>query len=808
MKVSQQVQAIFNAAYNEAKLRGHEYLTPEHILYASLSFEQVRSILEACEADIEHIKLGMEAYFEQKIPAVKDQEPIQTAGFQSVIERAVLQSQGSGKLEVGIPEILVSLFDEERNYSAYYLRKAGVNRLHLLEVISHGLDVDLSEPSGDSQEAHGASDETDPADAGPFSAPDDGEKDEQGGRQKPRTTLRAGALDKFTTDLTKAAREGQLEPVIGREAEIERTVQVLCRRLKNNPIHVGDAGVGKTAITEGLAQRIVAGKVPPKIRDYTIYSLDMGSIIAGTKFRGDFEERIKRVVDELLKKEKVILFIDEIHTIVGAGAVSGGSMDASNLLKPALTSGKLRCIGSTTYDEYNKFFDKDRALSRRFQKIDIVEPTVGEAIEILKGLKPKYEEYHNVVYSDEAIELSAKLSAQFITERRLPDKAIDVIDEAGAWARIRAYKAADKAAADKAKIAEATPNEEKGADPESVAADHNDDSAMETLAIGRPEIEIVVAKIARIPEKSVSQGERDRLATLEFDLKASVFGQDTAIEAVAKAVKRGRAGFRAPDKPVANFLFVGPTGVGKTELARRLADTLGVALHRFDMSEYQEKHTVSRLIGSPPGYVGYEEGGLLTDAIRKTPHAVVLLDEIEKAHPDVYNILLSIMDYATLTDNQGRKADFRNVVLIMTSNAGAREIGKPMIGFGERAFTEAAIDEAVQKAFTPEFRNRLDAVVRFGRLPEPVIERIVAKALDDFRVQLADKKVTLEATEACIKKLAEIGYSDEFGARNVNRVVEDKVKSWFVEAVLFGKLKDGGAAKADVKDGEIVIAVV
>ena len=414
-------------------------------------------------------------------------------------------------------------------------------------------------------------------------------------------------------------------------------------------------------------------------------------------------------------------------------------------------------------------------------------------------------EYHNVVYSDEAIELSAKLSAQFITERRLPDKAIDVIDEAGAWARIRAYKAADEAADAKAKTSEPTSEGAEAADPK--AADAGD-AASDTLAIGRPEIEIVVAKIARIPEKSVSQGERDRLATLEADLKASVFGQDAAIDAVAKAVKRGRAGFRAPDKPVANFLFVGPTGVGKTELARRLADTLGVALHRFDMSEYQEKHTVSRLIGSPPGYVGYEEGGLLTDAIRKTPHAVVLLDEIEKAHPDVYNILLSIMDYATLTDNQGRKADFRNVVLIMTSNAGAREIGKPMIGFGERAFTEAAIDDAVQKAFTPEFRNRLDAVVRFGRLPEPVIERIVGKALDDFRAQLADKKVTLEATDACIKKLAELGYSDEFGARNVNRVVEDKVKTWFVDEVLFGRLKDGGAAKADVKDGEIVIGVV
>jgi len=808
MKVNQQVQAIFNAAYNEAKLRGHEYLTPEHILYASLSFEQVRSILEACDADIEHIKVGMEAYFEQKIPAVKDQEPIQTAGFQSVIERAVLQSQGSGKTEVGIPEILVSLFDEERNYSAYYLRKAGVNRLHLLEVISHGLDVDLSEAeSGEDAGARPA----DGAASGPFTAPGEEDDDEGGVRQKPRATVRAGALDKFTTDLTKAAREGRLEPVIGRDSEIERTVQVLCRRLKNNPIHVGDAGVGKTAITEGLAQRIVDGKVPPRLRDYTIYSLDMGSIIAGTKFRGDFEERIKRVVDELLKKEKAILFIDEIHTIVGAGAVSGGSMDASNLLKPALTSGKLRCIGSTTYDEYNKFFDKDRALSRRFQKIDIVEPTVGEAIEILKGLKSKYEEYHDVVYSDEAIEMAARLSAQFITERRLPDKAIDVIDEAGAWARIRAYKAEEAAPGVADTPAAEVPPAEAGAEAAETATagaeGSSEPTATKTLAIGRAEIETVVAKIARIPEKSVTQGERDRLVSLETDLKACVFGQDSAVEMVAKAVKRGRAGFRAADKPVANFLFVGPTGVGKTELARRLADTLGVALHRFDMSEYQEKHTVSRLIGSPPGYVGYEEGGLLTDAIRKTPHAVVLLDEIEKAHPDVYNILLSIMDYATLTDNQGRKADFRNVVLIMTSNAGARDIGKPMIGFGDRAFTEAAIDDAVQKAFTPEFRNRLDAVVRFGRLPEPVIERIVRKSLDDFRAQLTDKKVTLAVTEACVKKLAELGYSDEFGARNVNRVVEDKIKTWFVDEVLFGRLKDGGAAEADIRDGEIVIDI-
>jgi len=774
VKVSQEVQAIFNAAYNEAKLRSHEYLTPEHILYAALSFEQVRSILEACDADVEQLRKGMEAYFEQKIPQVKNAEPVQTAGFQSVIERAVLQSQAAGKEEVEVADVLVSLYDEERNYSAYYLRKSGVKRLQLLEVISHGY-------TGDSESFEEEEDED--------------EEDEEGRAEreerKPRPSGRVNPLERFASDLTKAAREGRLEPVIGRDAEIERTVQVLCRRLKNNPIHVGDAGVGKTAITEGLAQRIVAGNVPPRLRDYTIYALDMGALLAGTKFRGDFEERVKRVVDELLKKDKVILFIDEIHTIVGAGAVSGGSLDASNLLKPALTSGKLRCIGSTTYDEYNKYFEKDRALSRRFQKIDIVEPTQGETIEILKGLRPKYEEYHNVRYSDEALELAVRLSAQYITERRLPDKAIDVIDEAGAWARMNAYKRSRDSAED------GRPSEEASAKSEASA----------TLDISAREIETVVAKIARIPERSVSMSEKDKLATLESALKSDVFGQDRAIEAVVKAVKRSRAGFRAPDKPVANFMFVGPTGVGKTELARQLARHMGIALHRFDMSEYQEKHTVSRLIGSPPGYVGYEEGGLLTDAIRKTPHAVVLLDEIEKAHPDVFNILLQIMDYATLTDNQGRKADFRNVILIMTSNAGAREIGKSLIGFGERVMTDAALSEAVERAFTPEFRNRLDAVVRFDNLPPEIIERIVVKAIDEFRVQLAEKKVELETTPELIRYLAEKGYSREFGARNIGRLVEDKIKTFFVDEVLFGRLAEGGKAKADLVDGEVSITV-
>jgi ATP-dependent Clp protease ATP-binding subunit ClpA len=772
VKVSQEVQAIFNAAYNEAKLRNHEYLTPEHILYASLSFDQVRSILEACEADVEQLRRGMEAYFEQKIPQVKNTEPVQTAGFQSVIERAVLQSQAAGKEEVEVADVLVSLYDEERNYSAYYLRKSGVKRLQLLEVISHG--------EGPEGELFEEEDEEE----------DEEEAREEPGDRKPRAVGRMNPLERFASDLTKSAREGKLEPVIGREAEIERTVQVLCRRLKNNPIHVGDAGVGKTAITEGLAQRIVAGNVPPRLRDYTIYALDMGALLAGTKFRGDFEERVKKVVDALLQQDKSILFIDEIHTIVGAGAVSGGSLDASNLLKPALTSGKLRCIGSTTYDEYNKFFEKDRALSRRFQKIDIVEPTQGETVEILKGLRSKYEEYHKVRYSDEAIELAVRLSAQYITERRLPDKAIDVIDEAGAWARINAYKTGTDS------------SPQQGADGSAAAT-----TETATLDISPKEIEVVVAKIAHIPERSVSTSEKDKLGSLEADLKKEVFGQDRAIEAIVKAVKRSRAGFRAPDKPVANFLFVGPTGVGKTELARQLAARMGISLHRFDMSEYQEKHTVSRLIGSPPGYVGYEEGGLLTDAIRKTPHAVVLLDEIEKAHPDVYNILLSIMDYATLTDNQGRKADFRNVILIMTSNAGARDIGKSMIGFGERAMTDSALTEAVERAFTPEFRNRLDAIVRFDNLPPEVIERIVVKNLDEFRVQLAEKKVTLETTAALITYLAEKGYSREFGARNIGRLVEDKIKTFFVDEVLFGRLAEGGKAVADLVDGEVSISV-
>jgi ATP-dependent Clp protease ATP-binding subunit ClpA len=752
MKVSSHVQAIINAAYNEARIRNHGYLTPEHILYAALAFDEVQGALASCGANTEQIRHGIENYFEQKIPVASPrEEPTQTVGFHSVIERAVLQSRSAQKEMIDLADILVSLYDEERNHSAFYLRKAGVKRLDLLEVLSHGHGAGMADyskvPDGEDGRYRNLPDE---------------EIAEPG--QKIKASKKT-ALERFASDLTALARDNKLEPFIGREEELDRTVQVLCRRLKNNPLHVGDSGVGKTAVTEGLAQRIVAGNVPDTLKDFSILALDMGALIAGTKYRGDFEERVKRVVEELLKKEKVILFIDEIHTLVGAGAVSGGAMDASNMLKPALTSGRLRCIGSTTHEEYGKFFDKDRALSRRFQKIDINEPSEADAIAILNGLKSKYEDFHKVRYSDSAVEAAVKLSAQFITERRLPDKAIDVIDEAGAFARIRA-----------------------------------DQTVTETIEIGLPVIETVISKIARIPERSVGESEKDRLRILESKLKEKIFGQDNAIETVAKAVKRSRAGFRSEGKPVANFLFAGPTGVGKTELARQLADIMGIAMFRFDMSEYQEKYTISRLIGSSPGYIGYEDGGQLTDSVRKQPHAVVLLDEIEKAHPDIFNILLQIMDYATLTDNQGRKADFSNVILIMTSNAGAREIGKELIGFGERIQDDSVVDSAVERIFTPEFRNRLDAVVRFSHLSREIMLSIVRKEIDLFAAQLAEKKVSLTVTDACLDKLAEEGYSKEFGARNASRIIEEKIKSFFVDEVLFGKLSEGGSAAVDWKD--------
>jgi ATP-dependent Clp protease ATP-binding subunit ClpA len=757
MKVSEDVQSILNAAYLDAKNRKHEFLLPEHILYASLFFDSTRKIVSLCGADPEAMKNELQSYFEDKVPVVEDQEPVQSLGFQGVIERAVFHTEASSSKILEVGDLLVSILDEKESFGSFYLQKYGVSRYSLLSIISQPLEetVEGDEPLSGSPEGE----ET-----------EEGETEAEEGKGKKKRK----ALDAYTRELTEAAREGRLEPLIGREDVLERTIQVLCRRLKNNPVLVGDPGVGKTAVAEGLASRIASEEVPALLRDYRVFSLDMGSLLAGTRFRGDFEERLKMIIKELEQEEKVILFIDEIHTIVGAGATSGGSMDASNLLKPALMTGKIRCMGSTTYDEYKKFFERDRALSRRFQRIEINESSPDETYQILLGLRERYEEHHNVRYTDAALRTAVDLSHQYINDRHLPDKAIDVIDEAGAYTRIMAFR-------------------------EKVEND-------EVKEVGEDLVEKVISKIAMIPERTVSVTETDRLKSLDADLKGRIFGQDDAVDAVVQAVKRSRAGFKGPDKPVASFLFVGPTGVGKTELARQLADLLGIHLHRFDMSEYQEKHTVSRLVGSPPGYVGYEEGGLLTDAIRKTPHAVLLLDEIEKAHQDIFNILLQVLDYATLTDNAGRKADFRNVIIIMTSNAGAREIGKPMIGFGDRNVTEQAISDAVERAFSPEFRNRLDRIVSFGKLDTRVVLNIVDKEIDAFREQLREKGVEIVLTEACREYLAREGYSPEYGARNIARLVSDKIKHYFVDAVLFGDLSKGGKAVADFIDGEVVIS--
>ncbi len=751
MRVNQEVQDVLNAAYQEAKQRSHEYLTPEHVLYAALHFEYPREVLIECGAEPDAVRNEIDEHLKTRVPSVDDVEPTQSVSFHNVIERAVFHTQNASKDEVDLGDILVSIFDEDESFGSYFLRKSGISRLNLLETISHGVQPDDFED-------------------GEVDAEDDEEESTGTGRK------RKDPLEQFTDNLTQLAADGKLEPVIGRDDIIERTVQVLCRRLKNNPVLLGDPGVGKTAIAEGLAQRIADESVPALLKSYTIFSLDMGRVLAGTRYRGDFEERMKQVISALQKREKVILFIDEIHTIVGAGAVSGGAMDASNMLKPALSAGDIRVIGSTTYEEYKKYFEKDRALSRRFQKIEVPEPSEEDAYQILMGLRSKYEDYHHVRYSDDALHAAVNLSALYITDRHLPDKAIDVMDESGAFMRMKTFRE----------------GEEEG-DP---------------VTILEGDIEKVVSKIAKIPERTVNASEGARLQNLESDLQNVVFGQDSAIRLVVDAVKRSRAGFRKGDKPVASFLFVGPTGVGKTELARQLSETLGVGMHRFDMSEFQEKHTVSRLLGSPPGYIGYEEGGMLTDVVRKTPHCVLLLDEIEKAHQDIFNVLLQAMDYATITDNTGRKADFRNAIIIMTSNAGAREIGKPMIGFGQRSVTNQAIDDAVERIFSPEFRNRLDKVVVFNALGQDITENIVLKEINEFREQLAEKQVTLELTDEALSWLAERGYSEEFGARNISRLIEEKIKSYFVDEVLFGSLARGGTARAEVVDDDVVVRTI
>ena len=753
MKISGNLNRIIMAAYAEANVRRHEFITPEHLLYACLFFDEGKEIIIHCGGDPTRLKKIIEKHLEEADTAMATMtRAAQSLGFQNVLERAAWHTSSAQKEILELGDILVSLLEERESHASFFLQREGITRMVLLNYISHGISV-LPDGAGEQRTSPGTRE-------------GDAVREDKEDQNK---FLRA-----YTTELTARAKAGEMDPLIGREEILSRTIQVLCRRFKNNPVHVGEPGVGKTAITEGLAQLVAKGQVPKKLRDVKIYSLDMGAVLAGTRFRGDFEERMKRILAELQKQEKAILFIDEIHNIVGAGAVSGGSMDASNILKPALVSGKLRCIGSTTYDEYRKYFEKDGALSRRFQKVEVPEPSVEDTVRILDGLRERYETYHRVAYTEEGLQAAAELSGRYISDRRLPDKAIDVIDEAGAFVSMNRGET---------------------------------DAAADAAVIGAREIERVVARIARIPEKSVSSTDVEKLKDLEVELKARIFGQDEAVERVVEAVKRSRAGFREPDKPVASLLFVGPTGVGKTELARQLAATLGVPLLRYDMSEYQERHAVAKFVGAPPGYVGYEEGGLLTEAIRKNPHAVLLLDEIEKAHEDVFNALLQVMDYATLTDNNGKKADFRNVVLLMTSNAGAREIGRQTIGFEGLPIQRDAVYKALERTFSPEFRNRLDGVVNFHGLTEEVVLKIVKKAVADFAAQLIGKKVLLTVTDGCYAWLARKGYSPEFGAREIARLVQDKVKRFFVDEVLFGSLREGGDALADIENDDVVVRV-
>jgi ATP-dependent Clp protease ATP-binding subunit ClpA len=747
MRLDSTTDRILNKAYTEARARNHEYFTPEHILYSSLFFDEGRDIIENCGGDVEVIKDQLNAFFAENFEVVSNIDPMASVGVDNVIQSAAFHIAASGNDIIKIGDIIVAIFELPESYASYILQKNGINRLDVLKYISHG----ISKLSSDSENHMHSMDE------------DDVEESNKSTRKK-------SLLRDFAVDLVEKARNGEFDPLIGREDVLERTIQILSRRIKNNPVHVGEPGVGKTAITEGLASLIAQDKVPKALKGCKIFGLDMGSLLAGTKYRGDFEERIKKVLKELEKQGKAIVFIDEIHTVVGAGSVSGGSMDASNILKPFLTSGKLRFIGSTTYDEYKKYFDKDRALSRRFQKVELLEPSVEETYMILLGLKERYENFHGVRYTDKSLRLAAELAAKYINDRHLPDKAIDLIDEAGAYARL-----------------------------------HADDNINKVITIDEKSIERTISLIAKIPLQRVSGNEIKKLKNLDSTLKKEIFGQDQAIDTVVRAIKRSRAGFNEGEKPVASLLFVGPTGVGKTEISKQLANTLGIPLLRFDMSEYQEKHTVARLIGAPPGYVGYEEGGLLTDAVSKTPYCVLLLDEVEKAHPDIYNILLQIMDYATLTDNTGKKADFRNVILIMTSNAGAKEIGKSLIGFDRPSIDKSAMTKAVERIFLPEFRNRLDEVVLFNHINMEMAISIARKAVKQFSVKLASKNIKLSVTNECYKWLAEKGISSVYGAREILRLVQDKIKTYFVDEVLFGKLSKGGTAVVDIKDDEIYI---
>jgi ATP-dependent Clp protease ATP-binding subunit ClpA len=737
--ISKELSATLGLAVKEAKKRRHEYVSTEHILFAILFDHTGIDIIENCGGNIDTLKKDIESFFDEKVEAIPEgQEYVlqQTLGFQRVIQRAVNHARSAEKPEVNVSDILASIFLEKDSFAEYFLTSQGLTRLDVLSYISHEAQ---QEPFSQGQ--------------GGFAKTSDAkEKKEQ-----------SSPLEAFTVDLVQKAAEGRLDPLIGRSSELERTLQVLCRRRKNNPVFVGDPGVGKTAIAEGLAQRINDAEVPSLLEDVKIFALDLGALLAGTKYRGDFEKRLKGVIAELKNIPNAILFIDEIHTIVGAGATSGGSMDASNILKPVLTTGELRCIGSSTYEEYKNHFEKDRALSRRFEKIEIHEPTVAETVRILKGLKSRYEEHHQIVYTDTALKAAAELSAKYVNDRFLPDKAIDVIDEAGAFVRLTGSTRRTK--------------------------------------INPTDIEKIVAKMAKIPTQSVSTSDKTKLETLDDRLKTVVFGQDAAISSLVTAIKRSRAGLGMPGKPVGSFLFTGPTGVGKTEVALQLSRLLDIEFLRFDMSEYMEKHAVARLIGAPPGYVGFDQGGLLTDGIRKHPHSLLLIDEIEKAHPDIYNILLQVMDHATLTDNNGKKADFRNVIVVMTSNAGTREMSTASIGFGDKQKDTAAKGQkAIERYFSPEFRNRLDGIIQFHALTVAIMEQIVDKFISELNEQMAAKKVFINISDKLRNWLAREGYDPSYGARPLGRMIQKEIKDQLADEILFGKLVKGGVVFVDRDD--------
>jgi ATP-dependent Clp protease ATP-binding subunit ClpA len=739
--ISKELESTLNIALKEAKRRRHEYVSLEHLLYALLQDKDASRAIINCGGDIDRLRKALDEFFNGQMDALPqgvDQEPHQTLGFHRILQRAVIHAQSAEKKEINGGNLLIAMFREPDSYAVYLLEEQGITRFDVVNYVSHGISKTAAEEPAQTEE-------------------EQGEEEKPGKRQNPLKT--------FAVDLVEKARQGNIDPLIGRDDEIERTIHVLCRRRKNNPIYVGDPGVGKTALAEGLALKIHAGEVPETLKTAVIYSLDMGALLAGTKFRGDFEARLKGVLTGLKKQPNSILFIDEIHTIVGAGATSGGSMDASNILKPALASGELRCIGSTTYHDYKSYFERDRALARRFQKIEIPEPSQEEAFKILEGLKPHYEKHHGVHYSTAAIRSAVQLSAKHINDRRLPDKAIDVIDEVGAAVKILPIEKRKK-------------------------------------TISPRDIEKIVAKIAKIPPRSVSTSDKDQLQNLERDLKLVVFGQDTAIEMLASTIKLSRSGLGHPEKPIGCFLFAGPTGVGKTEVAKQLAHTMGIEFIRFDMSEYMEKHTVSRLIGAPPGYVGFDQGGLLTDAVNRNPYAVLLLDEIEKAHPDLFNILLQVMDHAALTDNNGKKADFRNIILIMTTNAGAREMSGSPLGFGARSNAGKG-KEAVEKMFSPEFRNRLDAMISFNSLSRENIERVVDKFIIELDHQLNDRKVFLSLTAAARRWFADKGYDPAFGARPMARLIQNEIKRVLADEILFGKLQNGGKVEVDESDGKL-----